>query len=174
MKTIRYNTFETNSSSTHSLAVPKTLGYIPSNIRFDLGEFGWSEKSVDPADYLYTAIVMNESEIRDKYLPMLRKIMKKYNIKAHYADYCVDSNYGYIDHESDLKPFLEWLFEDENRVLRFISEGLVFTGNDNGEELASFTNKTSKEIYNWETGENEPNPYYMENCDDYDWFYKGN
>lgn len=34
------------------------------------------------------------------------------------------------------------------------------------------TNK--KENHNWETGKDEPNPYYMENCDDYDWFYKGN
>lgn len=34
MISVRYNTFETNSSSTHSLAVPKEVGYIPSDIRF--------------------------------------------------------------------------------------------------------------------------------------------
>lgn len=186
MISVRYNTFETNSSSTHSLAVPKTLGYIPSDIRFHFGDFGWDPDSADPADYLYTAIVTGESEVGDKYFPMLKDIMEKHNIKAHYADfkltqstfdpnyYYVDSNYGYVDHEDALKPFLEWLFEDEDRVLRFISEGLVFTGNDNDPEIALFTNKTSKKVYNWETGKNKLNPYYMENCDDYDWFYKGN
>lgn len=53
MRTIRYNTFETNSSSTHSLAVPKKVDYIPSDIRFDFGDFGWElEDGIDPADML--------------------------------------------------------------------------------------------------------------------------
>lgn len=188
MKAIRYNTFETNSSSTHSLAVPKTVGHIPSDIRFHFGDFGWAlESGIDPADYLYTAIVTGESKIRNKYLPMLKDVMKKHNIKATYAnyelseshwrgetDYYVSSDYGYIDHGSDLESFIEWLFEDEDRVLRFISEGLVFTGNDNDEESAAFIGRNESEIYNWETGKKEPNPYYMKNCENYDWFYKGN
>ena len=41
MRTVRYNIFETNSSSTHSLAVPKKVEYIPSDIRFHFGNFGW-------------------------------------------------------------------------------------------------------------------------------------
>ena len=53
MRTVRYNTFETNSSSTHSLAVPKKVEHIPSDIRFHFGEFGWRrEDDIDPADYL--------------------------------------------------------------------------------------------------------------------------
>lgn len=188
MISVRYNTFETNSSSTHSLAVPKEMGYIPSNISFHFGDFGWGQESgIDPADYLYTAIVTGDSEIRNKYVPMLKDIMKKYNIRAKYAnyelseykygdrtEYYVDSNYGYVDHSYSLKPFLEWLFEDDERVVRFISEGLVFTGNDNDDDSSAFIGRNEKEIYNWKTGEDEPNPYYMRNCDDYDWFYKGN
>lgn len=188
MKTIRYNTFETNSSSTHSLAVPKTLRYIPSDIRFRFGDFGWSQESgIDPADYLYTAIVTGDSEIRNKYLPKLKEVMERNNIKAKYADYTlsnykcddkieyyVDSNYGYVDHSYELKYFLEWLFEDDDRVLRFISDGLVFTGNDNDEESSFFINRNKKVLYDWEIGKNRTNPYYMENCGDYDWFYKGN
>ena len=46
--------------------------------------------------------------------------------------------------------------------------------NDNNDESAGFVNRDKKEIYNWETNKKEPNPYYMKNCDDYDWFYKGN
>ena len=41
MISIRYNTFETNSSSTHSLAVPKKVEHIPSDVRFHFGDFGW-------------------------------------------------------------------------------------------------------------------------------------
>ena len=191
MISVRYNTFETNSSSTHSLAVPKKVTHITSDVRFHFGDFGWRlADDIDPADYLYTGIVTGDSEIRDKYLPKLKEIMERNNIKAKYADYelseyerseesdtpeyYVDSNYGYIDHNYCLVPFIEWLFEDDNRVLRFISEGLVFTGNDNNDDSSAFIGRNKKEIYNWETGKDEPNPYYMENCDDYDWFYKGN
>lgn len=188
MISIRYNTFETNSSSTHSLAVPKKVEHIPSDIRFHFGDFGWElEDDIDPANYLYTGIVTNSQEIREKYLPKLKEVMERNNIKAKYADYelsnykCgdsieyyVSSSYGYVDHDDALVPFLEWLFEDDNRVLRFISDGLVFTGNDNNDESAGFVNRDEKEIYNWETNKKEPNPYYMENCGDYDWFYKGN
>lgn len=188
MISIRYNTFETNSSSTHSLAVPKKVEHIPSDIRFHFGDFGWElEDDIDPANYLYTGIVTNSQEIREKYLPKLKEVMERNNIKAKYADYelssykwdgkteyYVSSGYGYVDHDDALVPFLEWLFEDDNRVLRFISDGLVFTGNDNNDESAGFVNRDKKEIYNWETNKKELNPYYMENCGDYDWFYKGN
>lgn len=188
MRTIRYNTFETNSSSTHSLAVPKKVDYIPSDIRFDFGDFGWGlEDDIDPADYLYTGIVTNSQEVREKYLPKLKEVMERNNIKAEYADYelshykCdgkteyyVSSDYGYVVNGYELKEFLEWLFEDDDRVLRFISGGLVFTGNDNDDESAAFINRNSEKIYNWDTDQDEKNPYYMENCDDYDWFYKGN
>lgn len=189
MRTVRYNTFETNSSSTHSLAVPKKVGHIPSDVRFHFGDFGWQlEDCIDPADYLYTGIVTNNQEIREKYLPKLKEVMERNNIKAKYADYelsdykCedktvyyVDSNYGYIDHGDDLASFLEWLFEDDDRVLRFISGGLVFTGNDNNNNESSFfINRNEKVLHDWEIGKDRTNPYYMKNCDDYDWFYKGN
>lgn len=188
MRTVRYNTFETNSSSTHSLAVPKKVEYIPSDVRFHFGDFGWHlEDDIDPADYLYTGIVTNSQEIREKYLPKLKEVMERNNIKAKYAnyelssykrygktEYYVSSDYGYVDHGCELEYFLEWLFEDDDRVLRFISDGLVFTGNDNNDESSFFINRNKKALYDWETSKNRTNPYYMENCDDYDWFYKGN
>ena len=188
MFSIRYNTFETNSSSTHSLAVPKKVGRIPSDVIFHFGDFGWGrEDDIDPADYLYTGIVTNRQEIRDKYLPKLKDIMERNNIKAKYADYklssykldgktehYVSSDYGYVDHDYELEYFLEWLFEDDDRVLRFISDGLVFTGNDNDDESSFFINRNKKVLYDLTTSKNRTNPYYMENCDDYDWFYKGN
>lgn len=188
MISIRNSTFETNSSSTHSLAVPKSVDSIPNAVRFHFGTFGWElESDIDPASYLYTAIVTGDEIRRNKYLPMLKDIMDRHHIKAKYAEYelseyewdgkveqYVDSKYGYIDHNSDLEYFLEWLFEDEDRVLRFISDGLVFTGNDNDDYSSFFIGRNEKEVYNWETGKDEPNPYYMENWSDYDWFFKGN
>ena len=56
MRQIRKGTFETNSSSTHSLAIPKDSVKYPKSISFHLGEFGWGWEEEDPADYLYTAI----------------------------------------------------------------------------------------------------------------------
>ena len=188
MISIRHNIFETNSSSTHSLAVPKKVEHIPSDVRFHFGEFGWGlDDCIDPADYLYTGIVTGSQEIREKYLPKLKEVLERNNIKAKYAnyelssykwdgktEYYVSSDYGFIDHCCELEYFLEWLFEDDDRVLRFISDGLVFTGNDNDNESSFFINRNKKVLYDWETGEDRSNPYFMENCDDYDWFYKGN
>ena len=55
MKTIRSNVFETNSSSTHSIAIPKNCE-TNNFISFHVGDFGWGWEEVDPADYFYTAI----------------------------------------------------------------------------------------------------------------------
>ena len=171
------------------MAVPKKVEHIPSDVRFHFGEFGWGrEDNIDPADYLYTGIVTNSQEVREKYLPKLKEVMERNNIKAKYADYevssykCedgtmyryVDSNYGYVDHSEDLVQFFEWLFEDDDRVLRFISDGLVFTGNDNDDESSFFINRDAKALRDCRTGKSRTNPYYMGNCGDYDWFYKGN
>ena len=55
MRQIRSSVFETNSSSTHSIAIPRSSPLIK-GIAFQIGEFGWGFNSVDPADYFYTAI----------------------------------------------------------------------------------------------------------------------
>ena len=54
---IRAGVFETNSSSTHSIAISKKPVVIGKSIRFGIGEFGWENDCVDTADYLYTAIL---------------------------------------------------------------------------------------------------------------------
>ena len=61
---IRRNVFETNSSSTHSLAVPQdysTYDIKKKKINFHLGSYGRPCKPVkaNPADYLYTAIMQD-------------------------------------------------------------------------------------------------------------------
>ena len=87
MRTVRYNTFETNSSSTHSLAVPKKVGHIPSDVIFHFGNFGWElEDGIDPADYLYTGMITGSQEIREKYLPKLKEVLERKKIEAKYAE----------------------------------------------------------------------------------------
>ena len=55
MRQIRNGVFETNSSSTHSIAIPRSCNNI-NYISFHIGEFGWEWEEANPADYFYTAI----------------------------------------------------------------------------------------------------------------------
>ena len=59
MLQIRKNVFETNSSSSHALALAKDADYKkhPDVVYFNQGEFGWEDEEVSPADYLYTYIL---------------------------------------------------------------------------------------------------------------------
>ena len=59
MKQIRTSVFETNSSSTHSIAISKKPVTIGKYIYFGIGEFGWENDCVNTADYLYTANRLN-------------------------------------------------------------------------------------------------------------------
>jgi hypothetical protein len=84
--------------------------------------------------------------------------------------------YGYIDHDDDLSEFLEAVVRDEDTLLRFIFDGLVYTGNDNSDSLACFPQQKFDEEYagkdkGWVQVENE---YYDPNSVNYDWYMKGN
>lgn len=186
---IRSNVFETNSSSTHSLAIPKDCDII-SKVSFAGGDFGWEFAEADPANYLYVAIyeVSNTLEEVKSYLTKLKKILDKHNITYNFEPlspefskylecdefYLSDAS---IDHGYELKSFVKELFEDEDKLLRFISHGLVFTGNDN-EGPNGYVDRTKEffTTYNWDTREEitKENPYYMTNWDDYEWRYKDN
>ena len=56
---IRHNVFETNSSSSHALALSREADYNnhPDVVNFEQGDFGWADEEVSPADYLYTYIL---------------------------------------------------------------------------------------------------------------------
>lgn len=191
MKTIRSNVFETNSSSTHSIAIPKNC---ESNnfISFHVGEFGWDWEEINPADYFYTAIYetsSTEKELREK-LNQLSNVLESHGIsyelspvKYHISIYdgvsylCLDD--GYIDHGSELTNFVNELLNDGDKLVRFLSRGLVFTGNDNSEaEERCFIERDQEYLddYNWltKTESKIKNPYYMEDHNDYDWYWKGN
>lgn len=184
MVQVRKGVFETNSSSTHSIAIPRscvTSGYMS----FHTGEFGWGFEEVDPADYFYTALYTTSetmAELEDK-MERLKDILRSYDIEADFAYVeCEECNgwldhSGYIDHGYELKDFVDELLNNSDKLIRFLSGGLVFTGNDNSESNGFISrNEEFIENYDWRsrTCYKERNPYYMSDCDDYEWHYKGN
>ena len=191
MRTVRSNVFETNSSSTHSIAIPKnceTNNYIS----FHVGEFGWGWEEVDPADYFYTAIYETsntEEELKQK-LDKLSTILEsrgisykffpvKYHISVYEGTCYLSLDDGYIDHGSELKDFVDELLDDGDKLVRFLSRGLVFTGNDNSyAEERCFIERDQEYVddYNYDTHTafKIKNPYYMADHNDYDWYWKGN
>lgn len=81
---IRSSVFETNSSSTHSIAIPKKPVVTGEYISFSIGEFGWENDCVDTADYLYTAIL--EQDDRDELLDKLKDILNNHSIKYKFEE----------------------------------------------------------------------------------------
>ena len=193
---IRKGVFETNSSSTHSMAIPKTLkNEYPNVVHFGFGEFGWGFDEVNPADYLYTALYdlysYSQSDELEKKLNFLKSALEKRDIRYTMQEpkftpstwekgkYYFGS--GYIDHVGGLEPFIEEVFKSEDKLLNFIFYGLVFTANDN-EDIDGFITRAEKflsdDYYNEETRKWETkkviNQYYSPKYENYNWYYKGN
>jgi len=190
---IRNSVFETNSSSTHSIAIPRDCD--KSNyFSFNIDEFGWGWNEADPADYFYTAIYATSDtyeEAEDK-MSKLKDILDSHGVEydfgeveAHvwHSDYDNKDYFsldnGYIDHSYELKDFVDDLLDNEYKLLRFLSGGLVFTGNDNSDaEERCFIERNEEylDCYDWNsrTEFKIKNPYYMSNHEDYEWYWKGN
>ena len=79
---IRNIVFETNSSSTHSIVIPRKIDgtEIPYSHVFSFGEFGGEEEEVDPCDYLYTAIYACDKSKIDERLTKLRNCLSRHHI----------------------------------------------------------------------------------------------
>ena len=185
MRQIRNSVFETNSSSTHSIAIPRNCNNKISVISFHIGEFGWGFSEEDPADYFYTAIYQTSnslSEVNEK-LAKLKDILEDNNIEYTFEEVnCEEHNGylsfdGYIDHGYELKDFIDELLNNDGKLIRFLSGGLVFTGNDNSDN-SGFIDRNEEFIddYDWNsrTCYTVKNPYYMNNHEDYEWYWKGN
>ena len=190
MRQIRKGTFETNSSSTHSLAIPKDNVKYPKSISFHLGEFGWGWEEENPADYLYTAICYASESKKDfnEKMDFLMSALEENNISYTFEAPKWENNgahlmRGYIDHSEDLAEFLREVFSSEENLLNFVTGGLVFTGNDNCDfDDMLFVNRKEEfvehELYDastktWKTTKYK-NPYYKKEYDNYYWFEKGN
>ena len=154
---IRYGTFETNSSSTHSLTLRPNYSLEPNYLRVfkdgyihvELGEFGWEiENYTDQyhkLSYLLTMIQYfnglntywtNSREERDQEIRALMLTEDFQRINEAVAAYAgcegiiIDPSEGYIDHQSvECSSLDEFLPTD---ILDFIFGAIVVhTDNDN-------------------------------------------
>lgn len=175
---IRKGTFETNSSSVHSICISKKpVGDVKGKkISFYLGEYGWENNTDNTADYLYTAIMcQNNSE---ELLNKLKSILDKYEIDYTFQPIEKASRWWGIDHSYETIDFLNAVFEDEDLLLRclFSGDSVVYTGNDNQDARYDACDQAESNIVYFDKKCDEwvskPNPYHKE--DEYDYFYKGN
>lgn len=179
---IRNMVFETNSSSTHSIAISKKKPVIGKYIRFGIGEFGWENDCVNTADYLYTAIL--EQNEADELLKQLKGILDNHSIEYQFEEpnYITSwdgtykyLDYGHIDHSIETSEFIFAVLNDEDLLMRCLfGDSCVYTGNDNQECEPSRCNIADEIIWEYENGNyiEKPNPYH--DSENYDYFYKGN
>lgn len=145
---IRKETWETNSSSTHALVIRTEKPILPSEVYFDVGEFGWEKEKYNDIDtkcrYLHTAIyqrfydyymdVSKYYEYKDK----ITEILESYGVKANWRDVKnikEEYEWCYIDHCDELEDFIEMLISVPELLIDWLfnSESLLVTDNDNSE-----------------------------------------
>lgn len=182
---VRHNVFETNSSSTHSIAIPRKIDdkEIPKSFVFGFGDFGWEHEEVDPCDYLYTAIYNCDQNMIANRLQKLSDCLERHNIsyifyKPKHAWWDTSElDYGNIDHayELDSCGFFS-ILEDDKLLLRYLTAGRVYTGNDNSENELDDCCCALPTIFECDNSTMEwsylPNPNHDE--EKYEYFFKGN
>lgn len=177
---IRKGTFETNSSSVHSICISKKpVGDVKGKkISFYLGEYGWEYESVDVADYLYTAIMSKSNPDSDELLNKLKSILDKYEIDYTFQPEEKASRWWGIDHSEETIDFVNAVLDNEDLLLRclFNDDSVVYTGNDNHDARYDTCHQANKDISHFNPEKNKweskPNPYHDEN--NFDYFIKGN
>lgn len=172
MKLIRRGTFETNSSSTHSIVIPRNVNSYPSGDTFTFtpGNYGWEFDKHNFANYLYTAIICfdeyGEDVSRNYWEEKLSNILNPYYKNIVFEEPSKwnlgDSVYYEcgIDHMYQMKDLLDTLDKDDNLLLNSLMAGVVYTGNDNIYEDEDIFREAISEC------ENDEENYFV--------YYKGN
>ena len=199
---VRSGVFETNSSSTHSLAIPKVIDKEPEIIVFIARNFGWEEGTYNACDYIYTYIICgilndlycetddnsSNEEIRitkeiiesNDYIERIEKVLSKHGIKCYFEIPKYSSRGDWydvgIDHKSNFSETFDTIMNNEDLLYRCLVGGIVYTGNDNenDEQDMCYCAFPTMMVYNESTGlyEHVPNPNHDE--EKYGYFYKGN
>lgn len=157
-RTVRKKTFETNSSSTHTISISRNFDSteykFPKTLVFQGGEFGWEVEIYDDVEsrcrYLYTAMCSlyngNELEEKKKYI---EDILQKHGTVAAFAKFEYFDD-GYIDHVDDTMELVNYVFENENNLLNYLfGDTLIYTSNDNMDmdDKPEIRNGDYEEIY---------------------------
>lgn len=176
---IRKGTFETNSSSTHSIAISKDKVNIPvgRSINFHIGEYGWEESDYSFPDYMYTSLLCNDDEEGlQKLISILDKWKVKYNFEEPKWDYHNGYRYlrnGYIDHGGETFSIMREILNDEDLLARALfGDSTVYTGNDNTDYDNPICYCAEEETWDSTTNEYIDNPNH--DSEHYDYFFKGN
>ena len=160
MINIRKGLFETNSSSTHAICIGKNNHNleIPSELTFQVGEFGWENEvyydTTTLASYLYTALTAwYDGKELTKYINHIYTLLGHNGCKATFIEPNVDDwgfTDGYIDHSEELGDFLHRVLSSDKALLRYLfsPDSFIITGNDNdwGDYLEDFHKAQNKNV----------------------------
>lgn len=156
MFNVRKETFETNSSSTHTIVIAKEDDSmsIPDEIDINLEdyEFGWEYDKYWGTDeklaYLIFGLV-TETYYKEGYtgyerimqlLETIGQWVKTIHIRGIYLDCYNGKAYlevedGYVDHASDMDELLDAVLNNEELLKRYLfsTKSFIATGNDNSD-----------------------------------------
>lgn len=144
----RHGTFETNSSSTHSICIasgecrdslrPYTNEHVIDGVVISGGHFGWEVEDYwdaeSKASYCITW-VRQYSNDKENHEEMLRKVIMEHTGSKQVVFLCntdwAKGDYYYIDHQSS--DVCEEAFQSEESLKQFIfnKNSLLHTDNDN-------------------------------------------
>lgn len=150
----RNNVFETNSSSTHAICISNKsnenffknndfLQYCEHPLPFTLEEYGWDFSVLnmpeEKASYLYTAIcdIYEDEELKNM-ITKLKTILIDNGIK-YIFEVPKKNGWYYVDHCSELIPFIEDILSNESKLLTYLfGDSFVVTGNDNDDSFSEY------------------------------------
>lgn len=175
MRQIRYNMFETNSSSVHALVMSKKkikdYSELP-KLYIHHGNYGWNNDTYHTPDdiisYLCQAIWdmnyewyssddnNNTAKARvaiQKFLEPLYEMGIEYEFENDYWKYSQWSK-GYVDHADSLSELIETFTKKPDKLVRFVfgEQSMIVTGNDNDElpgtwSRLQYLNNKDTEVY---------------------------
>lgn len=149
MITIRNGVFETNSSSIHTICIPKKryVDYLPNKLTFGIEGFGWGPSlHAYPSNLNYLNVFLNflktdkwcpnSAERYTRYKEAVDKFLADNEIEGEFLEQPEDwTRHGYIDHESECDSIFDKIFADPEMMENFLlSPGnYIICINDNGD-----------------------------------------
>ena len=147
MKLIRHSTFETNSSSCHTISVDRNSkiyeGFAPDQngvVYVRPAEFGWEQETYWSVDdkMSYVNIYINDwsGKHQDNFREIFERVVKEHTGATEIVYVPSNDKYypnGYIDHQSVEDADLDYLFQSDECLKDFLfsPNSHIITDNDN-------------------------------------------